>query len=442
MANKKYRIKKEYLRDDGCFNTGGGVDDEIPFAMREGRKKANPANLPFDEMQQRAAAAPVPEQVPDYGAPAMPISEPQPMPAQPVQQPQANPYMQEAYIQGDIARKQANIAQQSIEQQQGIMDQFANTQKQLASQRDAIVKELEMNPVNAERYMQNKSSAGKVSTAIGLILGGIGGGMTGQGNAALDFLNKQIDRDIESQKAGRAAKENLLSSLERQYGNEQVAANMLSSILKTQMAAKIDQAALASGDKLAVARAQQASMQLRAEADKMQAGLARERVASELYARGMNPVDMGIPVDEKIQGRAVPGYGLANDPELAKKLNTEILPQHESSMQALKQLQGMGRSVNPAERARAEQLQQILIGRTRLALLGPGAITDAEREIAKNVIANPTAIFQLAASDKLQQLESMLNRDFEARIKGAGLKMPQKDVPKQAAPIKSFKPKQ
>ena len=65
---------------------------------------------------------------------------------------------------------------------------------------------------------------GRVGSAIGLILGGIGGG--GQGNAALQALQSHIDRDIDAQKAELGKKANLLDFNLKQYGNMRDAADM------------------------------------------------------------------------------------------------------------------------------------------------------------------------------------------------------------------------
>jgi len=79
--------------------------------------------------------------------------------------------------------------------------------------------------IDPDQYMKSLSSGGKVETAIGLILGGIGGGILHQENPALKFLNSQIDRDIDSQKVNMDHDKNLFGMLKDQLGTEQ-AANM------------------------------------------------------------------------------------------------------------------------------------------------------------------------------------------------------------------------
>ncbi len=57
----------------------------------------------------------------------------------------------------------------------------------------------------------DKSTVGKISTIFGLMLAGAGSGLTGQPNALLDMMNKEIERDLESQKQNVANKQSFLS---------------------------------------------------------------------------------------------------------------------------------------------------------------------------------------------------------------------------------------
>jgi len=65
------------------------------------------------------------------------------------------------------------------------------------------------NQINPDRFYENMSTGRKIRTIIGLILGGAAGGILKQENPVLAMLNKQIDMDIEAQKASRADKYNL-----------------------------------------------------------------------------------------------------------------------------------------------------------------------------------------------------------------------------------------
>jgi len=130
---------------------------------------------------------------------------------------------------------------------------------------DAATADVRAGHIKPNDYLDSMSSVGKISTAIGLILGGIGSGMTGQGNPALSFLNSQIERNIEAQKADMANKHNLLSALGQQYHNEIERDTMFRAINANILADQIQEAAGKSQSQMAKAAALQASGMLKSQ---------------------------------------------------------------------------------------------------------------------------------------------------------------------------------
>jgi hypothetical protein len=63
-----------------------------------------------------------------------------------------------------------------------------------------------------------RASASKAMAGIGMILSGIGAGLTHGPNLAAQFITKQIDQDIDAQKANLGKKENLLGYFFKKYG--------------------------------------------------------------------------------------------------------------------------------------------------------------------------------------------------------------------------------
>lgn len=57
----------------------------------------------------------------------------------------------------------------------------------------------DMAALNPDAYMKNLGMSGQTITAIGIALSGIGSGLTGQPNMAMDVLQKNINRDITAQ---------------------------------------------------------------------------------------------------------------------------------------------------------------------------------------------------------------------------------------------------
>lgn len=167
-----------------------------------------------------------------------------------------------AEAEGALGKEQAGLLENQVVQQQQNLQDFQSHYNQLDSERNAFQQDIQNQHIDAQHYLSSMGTGQKISTAIGLILGGMGGGLTGQENPALKFLQSQIDRDIESQKNELGKKENLLSANMRQFGNLKEATQMTqvmqSDIVKNQLA----QAAAKSQDPIVRARAQQAIGQI------------------------------------------------------------------------------------------------------------------------------------------------------------------------------------
>lgn len=172
---------------------------------------------------------------------------------------------QEAAAQGALGKREATMLDQYTQQVAQRQQDFEAKTADLNNMIKNTSNELATAKIDPKHYLGDMSTAGKVSTAIGLILGGIGGGLSGRGgNVALDVLNKQIDRDIESQKANIDKKTNLLSANMRQFGNLKDAEMMTRAMMQDQISNQLKMEAAKAQDPIAKARAMQAAGQLEA----------------------------------------------------------------------------------------------------------------------------------------------------------------------------------
>lgn len=114
----------------------------------------------------------------------------------------------------DIASRQAL--------DQGVQDNLKN----FTEQQSHFIQDYANNHVNPSSYIQNMGTAEKVSTGIGLLLGGFSSAFTGGGNPAMEFLNKQIDRDIQAQESRLGQQKTLLGANQEMFHDQTVAANM------------------------------------------------------------------------------------------------------------------------------------------------------------------------------------------------------------------------
>jgi hypothetical protein len=121
---------------------------------------------------------------------------------------------------GEEQGKQQAIA---AEEQQNLLrlqnQEYQKKYADLDAEFKGVIHDVQQDHINPNHYMESMGSGKRVSTAIGLILGGMGAGLTGGENMAQKFLQQQIDRDIESQKANLGKKETLLSANLKRFGN-------------------------------------------------------------------------------------------------------------------------------------------------------------------------------------------------------------------------------
>ena len=158
----------------------------------------------------------------------------------------------EAQGQQEAAALQAQQAQEMKRQQ----DYEAHVQE-LAKERESFIQDIKDEHIDPNHYLGSKSSLGKGMTAIGLILGGLGSG--GGPNQALGFLQKQIDNDIDSQKAQLGKKQTLLSMNLQQYKNMQDAEQMTRMQMHDLFKSKLEEIGAANKGTIAGERAKQAS---------------------------------------------------------------------------------------------------------------------------------------------------------------------------------------
>lgn len=169
----------------------------------------------------------------------------------------------EAKAKGQLGQQQASLANQQIEQQQANQKIAQDQLKDHFQEVNNAEQDVKNGHINPDRFLENQTTIQKVKTAIGLILGGMGGGLTHQENPAMKFLQSQIDRDIHAQQAELGKKENLLSANFRKFGNLQDAQKMTQAMQYGIYATQLERAAAQTQNPVEKARAMQASAQLR-----------------------------------------------------------------------------------------------------------------------------------------------------------------------------------
>lgn len=189
---------------------------------------------PIPDANQPSAGGPAPG-----SAPQLPSIAPQTPPQAPQD---SDPYGTNAYsdaymkglqeqksgLQGQAAatgvqgQQEAAALQKSQDSKQQLMTHFQDSYNELDKERQATLQDYKNQHIDPNHFWSNRSTVGKIDTVIGMILGGVGGGS----NSGVDMLNRQIDRDIDGQKANLGKTENLLNANMKQFGNLRDASDM------------------------------------------------------------------------------------------------------------------------------------------------------------------------------------------------------------------------
>lgn len=156
-----------------------------------------------------------------------------------------------------MAKKQADIEQGNIDAQGAELQKQRERYDDMNKHVDDFANYTNANPINPNHYQENMGSGQKVSGAIGLFLGGFGSAnQFGGQNYAMDFLNKQIDRDIEGQKARMDQQKTILGAYRHLYGDSMATYNLTKASMLDIYNAKMRQAAFQLGTPQAIQKYQ------------------------------------------------------------------------------------------------------------------------------------------------------------------------------------------
>jgi hypothetical protein len=116
----------------------------------------------------------------------------------------------------------------------------------------------------------------------------------------------------------------------------------------------------------------------------------------------------------------IPGYGRARSKEEAKDLRTAVVDT-KSAIRDLQAVKELGKNIAVWDRSRINQLNQkldIAVGKLRLSMVGPGAMTEAERRTIRNSIGDPSALFSTEdiQNGKLDALIESISQRLEDEI--------------------------
>jgi hypothetical protein len=413
-------------------------------------------NTPEQQAAQPEAQQPMPEQAPGAAAPGAPPEAPGIAPQQPSMADQnamdptaqwmktmgagygaqvggmknlANAEAKEAEAKGQVFADQAAAAK----------DLQAHFQQQMSDynvERQNFMDDLRNERVNPRHFQESQTTGQKVATAIGLMLGGMSGGILGTGhNPALDFLNKQIDRDIASQQENIGIKKSLLQANLQHFGNMAQAVGMTRVMLNDMYSAQVGQAAMKFAGPQAQARAQMFIGDKESQNAMILGSLAAQKAQEKFSAKNPGAQMPGQDRDSQVQKqiqmfrmmgnkdraedlekRWVPGVGVGGVPipQEARSQMVAIKNVNDLMNDSLAFSQQHRGTLNPMDRARATTIQNQLLGAIKQAQ-HDGVYKPTEAEFIMGQIGGSPASFlaNLSSVPKIKQLQAIKQQEFQ-----------------------------
>lgn len=314
------------------------------------------------------------------------------------------------------AQKEAAIAGQQAQKQQNQVNTFNQNVSDLNGERQAFIDDYKNSHVDPNRFMNSKNVGQRVGTVIGLILGGMSAGITGGENPALKFLNQQIDRDIESQRAEMHKNENLLAANYRQFGNMRDAADMTRVMQNDIFNAKLQQAAAQSNDPRSKANALAAVGQL----DTQSASILSQMAMRRTLLGGMQKGDVA---PERIIQMLVPEHEKEHAlKELTSAQNAvsakdRILDAYDR----LTQLNTVGNLANPMAHRQVKAITGAVI--PGLSKETAGRFTEADAHYLENIFPKTGNTAETNAKNRIELVKLLNERLHFPRLKYYGIDM-------------------
>lgn len=165
--------------------------------------------------------------------------------------------MKEAAAEGAAGKQEAAIDNHAAQQQQVMMNTFQNNNDALMNDLKGASDAYQKQQIDPNHYWSSKDTPSKIGSVIGLLMGGLSSGLTGQENPAMKFLNAQIDRDIQSQSQNMDKQKNLMAYNFQKLGNLRDATAMTKAMQLDVVSNQLKAAAANSKDPIAQARALQ-----------------------------------------------------------------------------------------------------------------------------------------------------------------------------------------
>jgi hypothetical protein len=299
--------------------------------------------------------------------------------------------------------------------------------------------------LNQNRYWSKAGTGEKVLAGIALLFGSAGNALGSKTNPGLEVINSAIDKDLEAQKEMLQRKETLIG---RKQGILNFLDKKFDNIEVSQKAAKLA-AVEAAQRKMNEVASQFSSPKIKAQAAEANAVMDQQKAKillefQKAYAEAGKATLSNYPIGEKIdddtfnrlnpeaQRKAVVlpdgSKALAISDEAAKeyrKFASETMPAVEGIDRITQLAEDYNKITDLQKKAQIQSELKALAGQLRLAITGPGPLTEQEYNRLQETIGDPTKLLSFSSLEKtkLQQVKSKLINDIYTRARQSGIKV-------------------
>jgi len=353
-------------------------------------------------------------------------------------------YKERAQAQGALGNAEAEILKRQQEAVQKAQDSFQQQVNEINQENEHYKQDIQNGFIDPNKYWEGYTAANgtkvpghsRVAAGIGMILAGFGG-VEGVKQVS-NMIENQINRSLESQKANLNSSNNLLRANMDRFRDLKDATNMTRVQLNENYLQQLQAAAAKAQTPMAMAAAKIAMGPIMRENEQRMNSIALNQTISRLSKEG-NPQALERSIDmleqfdparaKEMKGRLVTGLGLATTLEGAKDLRemqTTVKTIKEGISRLREITKTTGKSMSPTLTKEAESIRTQLIGRLRVPLTGPGAMSEGERELLSKAIPDVTSMVSLDSrtNKALDTLEKGITSGYRNMAIANGLNVP------------------
>lgn len=220
----------------------------------------------------------------------------------------------------DLGNAQALALQAAQQADNEAFAEFNAQHSAVLAENEALQQDIRDGHINPDKFWTGDPKTGegshsKIMTGIGMILAGFN--PTNSPNAAIAFLDKQMDRNLEAQRRNLSSKESLLAANAQKTGNIQAAYQLTRAQLSGQLANKLAMEAAKAQGPMAKAAAMQAAGQFKAKANEELQKYAAAQTVSNLEAQAAQDPSRVPALFSALQ---------ATDPKKAEDYRQRLIP--------------------------------------------------------------------------------------------------------------------